>query len=242
MKTRSLIKVLGLVYVASNLTAMAQADYRPTTSDASAPEGITISTAPRYFQPVDPSAPQTPNTPTGTRRGGCFTSETTPSIFAPKRFVGLTASAQPTLTWFLPEEDSVPVEFSVYAIDASGNYELAHLQMLPYEPGINQYQPPIELEADTRYLWQLVLQCNPNRPSSALVYEAELEFVPIVASAVSMSATVLEKSETYARAGYWYDAISVLGQGQQSDISDMRTALLNDLAILEDAIASANDR
>ncbi|EKU98581.1 protein of unknown function DUF928 [Leptolyngbya sp. PCC 7375] len=238
MKNHSLIKVLGIVWVASNLSAIAYADYQPTRSDGSAPEGVTISTAPRYFQPVNPSAPQSPSTPTGTRRGGCFSSESAPSIFAPKGFVGITANAQPQLTWFLPDDEPVPVEFSFYAIDASGSYELEHLQMLSYEPGINQYQPPVELQSGTRYLWQLVLQCNPNRPSSALVYEAEIEFVPMSVSAISTTATASEKAETYAMAGYWYDAISILGQGEQPDVVAMRRALLNDLAILEDAIAS----
>ena len=54
---------------------------------------------------------------------------------------------------------------------------------------------------------------------------------------VPPTATVLEKSETYARAGYWYDAIAILGRDQQPDVDAMRRALLNDLAILEDAIA-----
>ena len=156
--------------------------------------------------------------------------------------MGLTASAQPTLTWFLPDDDSVPLEFSVYTIEPSGDYGLIHLQMLPYTPGINQYQLPVELAPDTRYLWQLVLQCNPNRPSSALIYEAELEFVPPVENAIAEGSPVLELSKTYAKAGYWYDAISVLGPGQQSDVADMRAALLNDLVLAEAALDSSNSQ
>ncbi|MEM7062091.1 MAG: DUF928 domain-containing protein [Cyanobacteria bacterium P01_B01_bin.77] len=240
MNCHSLIKVLGLIYAAGNLSAIAYADYRPITSDESAPDRtVTISTAPRYFQPINPSAPRSPNTSTGTRGDdSCFVSDVAPRIFAPDNFVGITASAQPQLTWFLPEEEPVPMEFSVYTVNSAGSYELEHLQMLTYESGITQYQLPVELEPGTRYIWQLVLECNPNRPSAALVYQAEMEFVPMVGNAMPATATALEKSEIYAKAGYWYDAISVLGHGQQPDVLTMRTALLNDLEIVEAAIAA----
>lgn len=242
MNCRSLIKVLGLICAASNLSAIAYADYRPTTSEGSAPDrSVTISTAPRYFQPVNPSSPRSPHTSSGTRgNDSCFASDVAPRIFAPNSFVGITANAQPQLTWFLPEEEPVPVEFSVYTVDTAGSYELEHLQMLTYASGITQYQLPVELEQGTRYIWQLVLECNPNRPSAALVYQAEMEFVPMVGNAMPATATVLEQSEIYAKAGYWYDAISVLGHGQQPDVLTMRRVLLNDLEIVEAAISAPN--
>lgn len=232
MNYYSLIKVIGLIYVASSLVAPAQADYQ--TSENSAPGTALIVSGTRYFQPVNPSAPKSPSTTSGTRGDdGCFDGDAAPIIFAPDSFVGLTASAQPQLTWFLPEEEPVPMEFSFYAMGPAGSYELEHLQMLTYEPGIAQYQLPVELEPGTRYIWQLVLECNPNRPSEALVYQAEMEFVPMVGNAMPATATALEKSEIYARAGYWYDAIAVLGPSQQPDALAMRRALLSDLEIVE---------
>ncbi|MBE9066996.1 DUF928 domain-containing protein [Leptolyngbya cf. ectocarpi LEGE 11479] len=217
---------------------MAQADYQQVTSEDSAPI-TSLAGAPRYFQPVNPSAPRSPSTTSGTRGDdSCFDSDVAPRIFAPDSFVGITANAQPQLTWFLPEEKPVPVEFSFYTMGPAGSYELEHVQMLTYEPGITQYQLPVELEPGTRYIWQLVLECNPNRPAAALVYQAEMEFVPMVGNAMPATATTLEKSEIYARAGYWYDAIAVLGYGQQPDVLTMRRALLNDLELVEAEISA----
>lgn len=236
----SLIKVLSIVCIVSGLTTTARADYvRPTTSDGSAPQGVTISTAPRYFQPVNPSAPRSSSNTTGTR-SGCSSDENgmPPQILAPSSFVGLTAAARPTLTWYLPDGEPVPVKLNVYSLGAEDSYEHKHGQPLVYVPGINQYQLPIALEPGTRYLWELILECKPNRPSADLIYDAEIEFVPMVDNSgqtLEMAVTMVEKAEAFARADYWYDAISVLGTGQEPGVLEMRAALLNDLALLEDS-------
>lgn len=245
MNSQCLIKTLVFLGAINVLVAPVWADYsRDTSADDSAPKGSTISTAPRYFQPVNPSAPRSPSTPTGTRRGGCFDSETSPFILAPSNFVGITAESRPTFTWFLPNDESVPVEFSFYRLGTAGSDDLKHIETLTYEAGINQYQLPleVELEPGERYLWQLVLYCNPNRPSTALVYEAEVDFVPILENSIQIvDMAVHEQAQLLAEAGYWYDAIATLGTSQQSDISAMRSVLLDDLAIAEQAIAPSNE-
>lgn len=187
---------------------------------------------PRYFRPVNPSAPESSTTSTGTRRGGCFDSEQTPLILAPTGFVGTTANSRPTLTWFLPEDEPVPVEFSVYSLPLEDADVLQHVATVPYSAGFNQYQLPVTLEEDTRYVWQLVLYCNPNRPSTALLYQAEIDFIPAAAASAPQGAAI-EQAKEWAAAGYWYDAIAALGTSQQTDVVELRQALLEDLTLLE---------
>ncbi|MEO1351462.1 MAG: DUF928 domain-containing protein [Cyanobacteria bacterium J06635_15] len=242
-----LIKISVCLLIINPLTAKAWADYTgDTTADDSAPRSSTISTAPRYFQPLDPSAPRTPGTTTGTRRGGCFDSEVSPVILAPYGFVGRTAENRPVFTWFLPDDDPVPVEFSLYSLQTSGSVELQHSGTLAYEAGLTRYQLPsgAVLEANQTYLWQVVLHCNPNRPSTALVYEAEIEFMPMseaLTQTLGTETVAAERSRIFAEAGYWYDAIAAVGTSQMPDALEMRSVLINDLALLEEAVEHNDD-
>jgi len=160
-----------------------------------------------------------------------------PQLMAPTTFIGKTADATPTFTWALPNDDSVPVEFTLYSLQPSGELAVHHSAEPAYTPGLSQYEVPAEneLTANQPYMWQMVLHCNPNRPSQALVYEGEIELMPYVAEALP-SGSVVEQAMVWAEAGYWYDAIAALGTSEAPDVAQMREALLNDLAIAEDAI------
>lgn len=214
---------------------------REASANRSFLEGSPIPTAPQYFKPVNPSAPRSPTTTTGTRRGGCFESKETPFLLAPARFIGKTTTASPTFTWFLPDDAPVPVEFSLYALQPTGALELRHSESLIYGPGFRQYQLPDEaaMETNQSYMWQLILHCNPNRPSQSLVYEAEVAFVPDSQTLTSMI-TPTGQSRVLAEAGYWYDAIAVLGTDEAPDITQMRNILMGDLAFIEETLDNSS--
>jgi len=195
----------------------------------------TVSLAPLFFKPIDPSAPESPSTTTGTRTGSCFEGEMSPQLMAPTVFVGKTADSTPTFMWTLPEEAAVPVEFTLYALQPSGELAVHHSAELAYTPGLSQYELPAEnaLDANQPYLWQMVLHCNPNRPSQALVYEREIELIPYLTGALPSGSTV-EQAMVWAEAGYWYDAIAALGTSEARNVAQMREALLNDLKLIEE--------
>lgn len=248
MQRYSLV-VISSILLVSQAAAIAQTSFRQASIVANQTTVDLNDT--QYFRPSNPSAPRSPHTTTGTRQGGCFAGDVTPQILAPSKFVGLTATSQPTLTWLLPDDQPVPVELSLYELaaevtpDPTDIYDTKYLETVAYQPGLNQFLLPQELalEPNKRYMWQLVLYCNPNRPSSALIYEAELEYMPMGASTQTELATApsnVEKAKVFAGAGYWYDAIAVLGAGQQTDTAEMRTNLFNDLTLLENSMADEN--
>ncbi len=232
------IKTFAFLWVAASLTNPAWASSpKEALADTSVSESVTISPSPQYFKPVDPSAPRSPSTTTGTRTGGCFNGEMSPYLMAPTNFVGKTATATPTFTWFLPDDNPVPVDFSLYALQPLGTLALHHSASLTYEPGISQYQLPaaVALDANRAYLWQIIVHCNPNRPSQSLVYEAEVERVPD-ASTLDLSQGAVKNARVLAAAGYWYDAIAALGSHEAADVAQVRAVLLNDVALLESAM------
>ncbi len=238
MLKKILIKTFVFFCVATLLTGKSWAGYTEAViADNSLPKDVVNFAAPQYFNPVNRTAPRSPSTTTGTRSGGCFDSETSPYLLAPASLTGETATALPTFTWFLPDDAPVLIEFSLYALHSSGSIELKHSKILPYESGLVQYQLPAEaaIETEKNYMWQVVLHCDPNRPSQSLVYESEVVFTSN-SQVVASTESTIEQSRALAEAGYWYDAIAVLGTSETLEVAEMRAILLNDLVLLEAAI------
>lgn len=238
MSIKNLIKTIVFLVITGAYVPAGWADSATEATDSdSASEGLVISAVTQYFKPIKPSAPSAPTTTTGTRTGGCFSSSASPNLMAPTTFVGETATNVPTLTWFFPDEMPVPVELNLYALQPSGVLALHHSSDLAYEPGVSQYALPTDaaLEPNQSYLWQMILHCNPNRPSQSLVYEAEVEFVPSTVALSSMGSAI-EQARELAKTGYWYDAITALGTSEAPEIEAVRSVLLNDLNLLEAAM------
>lgn len=175
------------------------------------------------YAPVDSSAPSGPTINTG-RRGGCGGDASADlATLAPKSHVGQTVSSHPTLVWYVPDADPMSLEFFLYDITEPRQRQLIYKSEMVSTPGIMSTSLPSEqsgLEAGRRYFWQVVLLCNPNRPSSALVASAELE---VVAPSMDLGGQINQisgiestdpnafyqrRSALYAEAGIWYDAIA----------------------------------
>lgn len=231
---KTIVFLLTAIAYASSAWAGSTTDGADLKSES---EELSITTATQFFKPVAPTAPRSPSTTTGTRTGGCFSRDESPALMAPTNFIGETATESPTLTWFLPDETPVPAELNLYALQPSGSLSLHHSETLSYEAGISQYALPAEaaLEANQVYLWQMILHCNPNRPSQSLVYEAEVVFVPRSVD-TQLASSAAEQARIWAETGYWYDAIAALGTSEAPEIETVRSALLNDLNLLEAAM------
>ena len=192
-----------------------------------------------YQPPDSPSAPsctdKTACTGTGPRGGCSAQSKTSLTALAPQSHIGKTMSNSPIVAWFVPDSESLPLEFSLYESEGNDEREIMR-QNLQSKPGIMSLSLP-NLEVGKRYRWQVVLICNPDRPSNSLVAEAIIELVaPSSALKAKIEATndSLTKANIYAESGFWYDALGeTLAETEDKKSEDLMLSLLEDLASVE---------
>ncbi|MEM9162654.1 MAG: DUF928 domain-containing protein [Cyanobacteria bacterium P01_F01_bin.4] len=136
-------------------------------------------------------------------------------LLAPDR-MGKTVSTQPTFAWFSRYTD-IPVTFRLYEYDDAGQtyHLLAETLNKATHSGILLQSLPSEiatLSLGQRYLWQVELVCDRNRPSGNLFAEAEFEVTEpsaTLAEALANAATDADKAAIYAAEDLWYDALSM---------------------------------
>jgi Domain of Unknown Function (DUF928) len=174
-----------------------------------------MATATGEYKPnPEPSAPKTTTTTTGTR-GGCHQKSTnTLTALAPQTDIGQTVSQFPTFSWFVPDSQPLPMEFRLYQYDGQERSQLIEKVKMVSKPGIMQHSLPRDrpgLAVNQTYRWQVVIFCNPNRPSTALVTEAIVKVVEISPNFQQKLATTnntLTKAELFAKSNFWYDALA----------------------------------
>jgi hypothetical protein len=192
-----------------------------------------------YNPPQDASAPSSGSrTSTGVRRG-CLADAGAMIIFAPHSYVGQTGSTRPTVSWFIPDQESFAMELRLYELARDGNRTLLEKLDLATTPGLMQASLPVTqppLEPGKQYLWQVVVLCNPNRPSSALVDEVVMEVVPLAAeleASLALATSPQERANLFAEGGLWYDALAQVAEAQTPEAVAYRDLLLQDLAEVE---------
>jgi Domain of Unknown Function (DUF928) len=166
-----------------------------------------------YKPPTKPSRPSTPTGSNSTRTNGCTgTAQTTLTTLAPLAYIGQTVSVQPTFAWYVPDATSREMEFSLYEY-TNGKAKVIYKTQMPSSSGIMSHSLPkekISLAVGGKYVWQIVLLCNPNHPSEDLVAKAEIEVVAMssdLTNALSRTKDPLKRSQLYAEQGLWYDAL-----------------------------------
>jgi len=166
---------------------------------------------------------------------------------APDAHVGRTIAAHPTFAWYLPDSEPYDIEFNLYAVEDNGEFRLIHQAPMTSSSRLMSYTLPTSqegLQEGQRYLWQVLLICDPTLPSSAIDIEA---FVDVVSpNVVSPNVDAPGASEAMepgqlAELGLWYDA---LAQAIPESSDSAWLTLLDELAQLEMEAAetSASDR
>lgn len=199
-----------------------------------------------YKPPAKPSRPKTATGSTSTRNIGCIgTSQTNLTALAPLSHFGQTVSAQPTFAWFVPDIEPHLMEFSLYEYGTSGKGKILKKINLQSSSGIMQLSLAKEnyrLSIGQKYLWQIALLCNPNRPSQDLVAAAVIEVVampPPLANALAQVKGPLKQAELYAEAGLWYDAMSLALGDRNNKASSLK--FLTQLSKLEAEAATTSE-
>lgn len=191
-----------------------------------------------YQPPKRSSAPKSAGTTTGTRRGCASTTQASLTALAPQAHVGQSSHGHPTFVWFMPDEKSFSMEFELYEQTPSGRQNIQRQQLSSQQGWATFGLPQTEaaLSPDKDYFWQVIVYCNPNRPSSALVASANLQIQPLpnrLESLLSQAQTTTEQATLLAEGGFWYDAIALLSSASTPQAKQLRTSLVQDLAALE---------
>jgi len=161
------------------------------------------------------------------------------TVLASRNYVGRTISQHPTFAWFVPgDSTSKPMQFTIYEWVPGGKPKEVRKMSLQSSPGIMKLSPFSEnepgLQSGKEYSWQVVIHCDPDNPSGALVSEASIEVVemsPAVQSKLNKAVNSAEKANIYAQAGLWYNALDeALKLAQASKLGEVGSTLLNDLA------------
>ena len=213
----------------------------PSKQAADVPGTIgTETTSTRIFQPRR----QAPSNAPATATGSCLDDAgNTPGLIglAPQFEMGVTVATRPEFIRYLPASAlAFPVEFRLLTLTDSGAFTLIHWDTeFEYAAGFMSYQMPERLpalEPDRRYYWQVIVKCNPSRPSQSLVTTAQFEVVspsPALNQALALADTNAALARVYASDGLWYDAFSLVLQGETPEEQQLRTRLLQELAAEE---------
>lgn len=185
------------------------------------------------------------------RGGECkFTnlqSEPTLTAMVPVSNVGLTTAAYPTFYWYMPTntyrlasfelyEDETPIYQSSFQIN--GRSGVSSLK-LPAEATL----PP--LEVGKTYRWSMTLICDLEQPDTKKSVEGFISRVnptPQLTAALA-KAKPEARSNVYAEAGLWYDALAELAvarstnPGNQALVQQMK-GLLSEPSVRLDKVAT----
>ncbi len=195
------------------------------------------------YKPPRDQKPPSGYTDSSGIRGGCKAGTRSLTLLAPVTHVGQTTSPYPTFVWYVHNQQKIPMEFSVYEFDNNEQpSKLTYKSKLQSSPGIVKLSLPENLPGLTvgkRYLWQVEILCNNNRPSRNLVATAEIEVVEMPGSlktALNHSQNLSKKVHLYAEAGIWYDALDeALASKSKGELGKVAATLLQELASLEDS-------
>jgi hypothetical protein len=182
---------------------------------------------------------------TGIRgQGSCSERATTKlTALAPYSHSGQSANSHPTFAWHIPDTETYPVLFKLYEYDTTQRNSKGKTiakETLSSTPGIMSYTLPSDspgLSVGKKYIWEVVVICNPNSPSQSLVVDADIKIVTQPAeikAQLNNTKNNIAKADIYAEAGLWYDALAeVVVPPDDPQAKAFTTKLIEQLTTIE---------
>lgn len=196
----------------------------------------TVALGTRAYTPPDNSRVSGGNHTSGGIRGGCMNRTAT---LAPKvNFIGQTAAARPTFTWFTYGDYPSPMTFELWQYQADGSREPIYQQAIgESHQGFMTHTVPVgetALESGL-YHWRVTLYCDAALTTYVFHSSADMEVVerPAILPDALPSDTV-EQAQVLAAAGLWFEAIALVADGATPAAQAFRETLLLDLAAYEE--------
>ncbi|MBW4673341.1 MAG: DUF928 domain-containing protein [Desmonostoc geniculatum HA4340-LM1] len=196
------------------------------------------------FRPGD-RKPASDYTRSGGSRGCSNSANEIPlTLLAPKTYIGYTASTHPTFVGYV--STSHEIEFQIFEF-VSNNTVTAFSNPLKQKtsPGIFQVSLPESyprLTVGKKYFWQVAISC----PGDDLVERAEFMVVEIPSTVKNKLLTTtngLQKSNTYAAANLWYEALAeALKSATPGKLGQVGSNLVQEFAKYELARVTENEK
>ncbi|HEY9655007.1 MAG TPA: DUF928 domain-containing protein [Crinalium sp.] len=165
------------------------------------------------------------------------------TALAPLGHIGQTTATHPTFAWYVADNQSYPIEFTLYRYASNGKLVSLYQTQLKSQKGIMQYSLPQDetgLNIGQTYLWQVALLCSSSSPDKDQVLRTDVEVVATPATLQTSLAKTTDHSQRanlYAEAGFWYDAFAE-ALAADSKTKSVSIPLLEDLVKVEAAETS----
>jgi len=193
------------------------------------------------YKPRRPSPP--PLAPrgrvgSGVRGGG---GEGSPLLPLAPDHVGFTIEEQPSLYWFLSQETSLVLVFTLRD-DRSISPIIETRLPSPAQAGVHRTSLKdlgIKLEVGVQYKWYVTLLQGPEASSKDIVAGGAIERLDLIDALPHLDVTKTEdKVYRYAKAGIWYDAIRAISEQIEASPKDAslrckRASLLKQVELSE---------
>jgi hypothetical protein len=143
-----------------------------------------------------------------------------------------TATATPTLYWYIPSTTATTGEFVV--VDEN-NQEVYYTSFtLPEEPGIVRITIPetAELKAGQKYSWSFMVVCDSLYRNRDKFVEGKLDYEVLDSATVNRlkNATGFSKAELYANSQIWTETLDIVAQ-MRSQSPNEWSELLNSVGL-----------
>lgn len=173
----------------------------------------------RYKPPTLPGPVRTAGT--GSRTMNCDMDKTATLLpLVPDGHIGQTVADRPPLLWYVSGAKSVEVSLVEPGVAKPIFEQTVKIQ----KPGIVQVNFPASapaLKPDKEYRWSVSVVCNPKRRTQDIAYtQAFIKRLPLSAQLKQQLASAKsdrERSQIYAEAGLWYDALATLATANATD-------------------------
>ncbi|MBN4006254.1 DUF928 domain-containing protein [Nostoc sp. LPT] len=204
----------------------------------------TTALADRNNNNSDDPPPQTRGSSGGSR--GCETQteaslSSIPHIIllAPTQTYGQTLANSPTFAWFVKDNNSWQMEFRLYEYDETNKQSILVKEIkdenFKSSSGIMVLSlSNLELLVGRKYLWQVELVCDANRPSANPFAIAAMKVVsppPDLKKQLSQSNDVLTMAHLYNQADLWYKTLEIAFESKdEPTLRELRKSLIERVA------------
>ncbi len=141
------------------------------------------------------------------------------------RVVHYTTRSQPSFYLYAQETSNIPLKFNLVIPDPTAKNPIAEGTLVIEQTGLYELKLPadVKLETGQIYLLQVGIPCSNEPEQIDQVLRAAVQKVPVSAqlsTQLELANSPLEKAQSYASSGIWYDAISLgIKQAQTSSES-----------------------
>jgi Domain of Unknown Function (DUF928) len=212
MKYVSLLLVAGVILATNPSFGQTQKAHEANGQSSQA----AASTRVTYIPPNR----KTPGGRIGASTRGAVDHALSVEVLAPDDHIGWSATAQPTLYFYLSQPVTQPLEVTIDTDELSKRHEPLLEVTLDQDRSegifpINLRDYRVRLAPGMIYRWSVAVVINPDQRASDRIASGLIQYVPpppdFASAATHLQGDALMRS--YAERGYWYDAITTVSQG-----------------------------